>query len=172
MKYILLIILVSVMGCRSAMEYDIVTTLESTTGQFQDEIFKFKVTYTNVVIDKKILKFHQQSSHQESSGSYSTSLDVTVPLGSLKSENVSFIPNEGVGKNIVVKVSYPDSNTFVMFEGEAKTVINGTKAVKIEKIKDGYNFYNFNFSDKKEAQRFMNQLKYLLNKNSNSKLKN
>jgi hypothetical protein len=136
-----------------------ISLLSSNVATCKDEMFHFRVTYSDVHCDTNGLRFTQTLLHKESqasgpgSGSYKVVIVCALPLDILKSAKREVLIDEGIGHNTQVRIELPEKTppTFAKITTE---IINdeGKKTVETNDAADGPPFCNIYFSDSKTAK--------------------
>jgi len=165
MKQIFLILFLSLAGCAFQKPEPVVSLLKHNVGTWRDEIFHFRVTYSDVELGANEFRYTETMLHQEDEGSYKVTMKYALPLKSLKSSKHEVLTYEGIGKNTVVRIKLPKDFPRPVVSGSTETVDSkGIKTVEAktlsaeeivasaEKI-DGKEYYVFDicFPDEEPA---------------------
>jgi hypothetical protein len=154
----------NVIGClifaafvATAQAEDLVINLLGTNvAACRDEIFTFRVTYSDVHLGKTEFGFTQTMlDKEEGDGSYKVVMKCALPLSILKASDRHIMTNEGIGKNTLVRIMLPDTTPHSVISAAIKVTTETTdrKGNKKKESIDGgdSNECDIYFSDVKTA---------------------
>ena len=165
MKYCIIIfsaILLS--SCTQTPLHNTLVELNNTTGISRDEIFIFKVTYSNISLNKDSLKFTQTFRHKETDGTLKATINWTLPKSGLKKAKHGIDKSKGIGKNIIVWIT--PNNSQSIYGIELKHELRGKDGKLIKPIKSSSRKANqceIYFSNVKDAEHWNKSLGELIN---------
>ena len=163
MKRIFLILILGLFGCASQKFEPVVSLLKHNVGTWRDEIFHFRVTYSDVELGTNGFNFTQTMLLQESEGSYKITSKCSLSLKSLKSSDHEVLINEGIGKNTLVRIKLSKdlpsptmSASLETIDSEGKKVVKTASTEELAtatEIIDGKEYYVFDicFPDEESA---------------------
>jgi hypothetical protein len=158
--------------CSTIYSQNALEALSKTTGIARDEMFTFKVTYSNVKILKGNLCFTQHMIHKESLGTLKITMKCRVPLKAIMEADRAFIAENGIGRNPVVSIKMRDGSFPFELEIERETKDGNGKLIKpVETNKTKSSFWTINFSTAKDAEKWNDKFTEFLEDYKKSKKK-
>jgi len=125
-------LLIFICGCNSISQGNKVESiLESTNAISKDEMFRFKISYSNVHMNNEGLSFLGTMLHKDEQGEYKITVDCKIPLKFLLESKREVLSNHGIGKNTLVLIRLPKDipPSFANIKREL-TSINGEKKIE------------------------------------------
>ena len=163
MKKIFLSAMFIVLGLAAQAEEQLASLLNQNKAFFRDEMFIFKVTYSDISIDGDDFRFTSTMLNKEELGQYKITIKCNLPWKFVKKAKREVLTDYGIGKNTLIKLSLPKGmNHFAISitteitdsEGKVKTETRGQNSPDIE----------IYFPDQKAAQNWNEELTKYLNK--------
>ncbi|MCE5229692.1 hypothetical protein LLG95_08860 [bacterium] len=132
---LLLFLAVIVSGCAVQSGNRVESLLSKNTAVWKDEMFTFHVSYSNVKMDERGLKFTETWLHKEAHGpgQYKIVGKVEIPLDLVQSSKRQIMEDYGIGKNTEVHLILQRKITST---GSIETVTESGEVRKEEKTEN------------------------------------
>ena len=164
-KIPILLVAIFICSCASMQQHNALLSLAETTGWARDEIYNFKVTYSNVRIDKGNLCFDLRMAHNEHMGSYTITGHCKFPIATLKEAKREVEITE-LMHNSTVNIKIIKGSKPLEIAGEVETRDKSNHLIGSKKsFKKLENQFSFFFSTQQEAKKWNNELSDFLKSN-------
>ena len=166
-----LILILGLCVCAVQAVEPIVSLLATNVATCRDEMFHFRVSFSDVQLGTDEFRFVQTMFHKEVEGSFKVTTKYALPLKLLKSSTREVLTNEGIGKNTLVRIKLPKNTPSTALTGTTETINSeGKRTVETITIEnsgvktDGELHYNCDiyFPNSKAATEWNDKLSELL----------
>ena len=157
MKTIMSLLACLVLVVDAHAEDRLVTLLSTNVATYRDEMFQFRVTYSDLKVGKNAFAFTQTMIHTEELGSVKAVIKYNIPESVLKRSTYEVLSKSGVGKNTMVRITLPDATPTSVVSTTVETIDeNGNK--KTEKRGLELPQCDIYFPDDKSAKEWNDEL--------------
>jgi len=136
MKRLLIILIPLLFASTSDAVEPVVSMLATNVAHCRDEIFDFRVTFSDVNLDKKEFRFTETMLHKEEEGSMKVVMKYKLPLTILKASK-SEVKGSLIGRNTFVRIKLPQNTPSTAIASTIETIDSeGKKTVEKKSFKE------------------------------------